>query len=101
MKQNNKPFEPINDKFQDGKSFARSSELDHAAGDYEPLESSMQPSHDPESASTMTNENKIPFPTSTHEQVDHDERVQMEEVHRENEITDLRASREALDPDRN
>jgi hypothetical protein len=110
MKQNNKPFDPLNENFQDGKSFARSPELDHAAGDYEPLESSLHPSTDPELVSSttdeneitnLTKENRIQFPTATHEQFEHDEQVEIEAVHRENEISDLRANREALDPDRN
>lgn len=110
MKQNNNPFDPLNEKFQEGKSFAHSPELDHAAGDYEPLESSLHPSTDPELVSSTTDENeistttkanRIPFPTANHEQLEHDEQVEMEAVNRENEITDLRATREALDPDRN
>ena len=103
MKENNNPTDRLNEKFQDGKSFARSPELDHAAGDYEPLQDGpdIRPSDDPEILSGEYVENKIPFPSTPGEQIDHDERIEMEAVDRENEIEDLRANYSALDPDRN
>ncbi len=97
MKDNNNIDDSIADKFRKGKSFAQSSELDHAAGDYEPIQDDNHEENSARRELFSRKQNK----EIVNVQLNQQERLEVEAIRRENEIEGLRADYGSTDPDRN
>ena len=88
------------EKKNSGRSFIRDPYLDHAAGDYEPLQDDSRYRHTDNVEQIPKERIKVSSLQPLDSQMEEDERLQSEQDNRAEKIEEIRASFGALDRDR-
>jgi hypothetical protein len=88
------------EKKNTGRSFTRDPYLNHAAGDYEPLQEDSRYRQTDNLEQFTGEQKKVPTSQPLDSQIDEEERLQFEQDNRAEKIEQIRASFGALDHDR-
>jgi len=88
------------EKKNTGRSFTRDPYLDHAAGDYEPLQEDSRHRHTDNSEKLPKERIKVSSLQPLDSQIHEEERLQFEQDNRAEKIEEIRSSFGALDHDR-
>ena len=103
------PFDENENKWSDnnqiekkntGRSYTRDPYLDHAAGDYEPLQDDSRYRHTDNVEQISKERIKVSSLQPLDSQIDEEERLQLEQDNRAEKIEEIRSSFGALDHDR-